>query len=601
MDPVFLNYRVAIKPLEYEFYDVQLKDHFRINTDIFLNKCKCIHKHNKTICPIRLKSVCKCQSPNRLFIPNQNLLFHFDKQHHIRKCLKCVHKHEAPCGKCLNCNTNLKCIVDKPFACNFTFNAICNSCNQLTENVEHSELIKYHLYNIHRDDLFYICKKHYHIHTNHVVSNKMCFIQAVRCCDEAINMKDFESSFFIYANVYNKKYNKYNYKKHIVFDPKIWTEQSNNSFVTWVNSILYDSDQVSKHYDSFINSNFKIPEIINYKSGGDSFIRNEVTGFKTSGLYQTAIISPALEEDCVLVPQYLWDKLEKDYFMDLAAVVRYPSFYLTSMEICKIKRNSDPDIQVIVLPCTLSKGMKQDQDGDKNGIFFLKLRVNGKYDRTKSFEFKLCKIEMSLALNNCRSLFSEPRYQFSEHNIAFLHRKYDIFKHNEFFARTFHLGHFNMMEAACGYLRSEYLIFRDLLIHENKKEDGYILNVYDYLQQNNTLKNIIDIGVKTNARLLDVFNDSLTKKPQPLMSKLHGLDGLVPQMNRYIDSSKKLSTDGHIEFKLIYNKEGVIMCCGILWNNEKRLGDFKRFSNLYSLTFNKTSLKLCIEDILNSE
>lgn len=601
MDPIFLNYKVAIRPLEYEFYDIQLKDHFIINSDIYLNKCKCIHKHNKTICPIRLKNVCKCNTINRLYIPNQNLLFHFDKHHLLRKCAKCVHVHKTPCGKCLNCNTNLKCIVESEFECNYTFNVVCNSCNQLTKNITHSELIKYHLYNIHRDDLFYICKKHYHFHTNDIVSNKMCFIQDQKCCEEAVNLKDFQSSFFIYANVYNKKYNKHTYKKHIVFDPKIWTEQSNNSFVTWINSILNDSDQISKYYESFINSNFKIPEIVNYKSGGDSYIRNEVTGFKTGGLYQTAIISPGLSEEFVLIPQCLWYKLEKEYYMNLVGVVRYPSFYITSMQICKVKMNPDPNIQVIVLPCTLSKGMKQDQDGDKNGIYFLKLCSNGKYDRTKSFDFKICNVEMSLALNNCRSLFSEPRYQFSEHNIAFLHRKYDVFKDDEFYKRTYKLGHVKMMEAACGYLRHLYLIFRNKLIDENKKEDGYILKIDDYLQKNNTLKTIIDIGVKTNSHLLDVFNEALTQKPLPLSSKLYAPNGLVTQMNRYIMTGKKLSTDGHTEFKLIYNKEGIIICCGVLWNNDKLLADFKPFSNMYSFVFNKTSLRLCLEDILNSE
>lgn len=602
-EPVFVNYNVSIQPLKIKLYDVQLKDHCYLNSDLFLSNCTCIHKHNKELCPIRLNSVCKCSSKNRLFIQNQYLLNHHEAiKQNLRICTNCVHIHEPPCGKCINCNIGIKCIIDESFECSYTTNVLCEHCKQFTKSIKNSDSLKSHFYNIQREELFYLCPKHVHYHKNPIIANKPCYIQSIKCCEEAINIIDLKSSFSVYVNEYDKKYKRYNYKKRIIYNPAIWTEQSTNSFVTWIYSVLYDLNSSKDHLDNLLNAKYTIPEVSVYKSGGDSVIRNEFTGFTSGGFYQTTTMSPSLPEDCVLIPQEIWDKAEKEgYYLHIVFIKRDPSFYTTSMFVCRGIRNPDPTIRTLILPCSLSKPMKQDQDGDKNGIYLLKLCVVKNFDRTKSFLYKICKLEMSMALNNCITLLAEPRYQFSEHNIVFFHRMKEQFMKDEFFSKTFHMGHNAMIEAACGYLRKEYMQFREILIESNKIGYRHVLTIYDYLQQTNNLQMIIDSGAKTNKRLLQVLNDNLTKPTLPLNQKLHGLDGLIPQMNRYIESSKKLSDDGHIQFILLYACEELKISLGILWYNMVCLGDFRKFSNFYCYLFNEASLELSLKDLLEAE
>lgn len=118
--PHFLTNKVSIRNLSQSknVYDYQLRDHFlNINTLRCLT-CKCPnHKHNKIPCTIVFGPIClKCKKPTSEIISFQSLLFHPElNTKNLLSC--CPHTHKPPCRRCINCQTNLPCVVTEPFEC----------------------------------------------------------------------------------------------------------------------------------------------------------------------------------------------------------------------------------------------------------------------------------------------------------------------------------------------------------------------------------------------------------------------------------------------------------------------------------------------------
>jgi hypothetical protein len=122
-DPKYLTTKLSIKNLSAQknVYDFQLRDHFLNTNKLNVLQCSCPnHKHNKEACIIVTEPECpKCSTPTRQLITFQSLLFHEElAQKNLTKC--CIHIHEPPCLRCLNCKTGLACIVQEPFECDIS-------------------------------------------------------------------------------------------------------------------------------------------------------------------------------------------------------------------------------------------------------------------------------------------------------------------------------------------------------------------------------------------------------------------------------------------------------------------------------------------------
>ncbi|XP_039278384.1 uncharacterized protein LOC120350107 [Nilaparvata lugens] len=321
-----------------------------------------------------------------------------------------------------------RCIVQEPFECVHTTDAICRKNHMDTngpkfvKTIQHIESLSKHLYNV-RNPLFFICKAHAHKHkvpTQHTVSftNAMrcliesteCCIQTVKCCNEAVFVTKYNSSFIIATVEDNPKkrnsgINKHQYQhtldtalysqqdldsinvrvsvqhlkiqKYIIFDPTLWREQSKNHFISMLRAIINMPDKVKERHQRFESSNFIISNIKRYKSGKCSVICDSIIGFDTKGIYQTSTISCMLHYSTVLLPKSLYTLLESDYDLQYVALKRDPSLKLSCLFICKAECNPDKSIDTIVIPDAIAKMLGQDQDGDKNGVYLLPLRVHG--------------------------------------------------------------------------------------------------------------------------------------------------------------------------------------------------------------------------------
>jgi len=383
-------------------------------------------------------------------------MFHANELQTCRLVECCTHVHYPPCNYCIGCRTGIDCVIREPYDCNFTTNAVCGGPKlggniHSSTAIEHDDLIE-HLYAT-RQVLFYFCKSHAHVHiiTENVrnldansvggridattvtapIPPPTCYVNTYRCCDDAVHVTDFNKSFTMISGT----------KEYIVYDPSLWREQSTNHFASLVRAIVSVPRAVADRYKRFESSNFKVSNIKRYKSGKQSIVRTVITGFETRGIYQTATISCEMPQNLVVLPQRIWDLMVDDYDLSLVCVKRDPCIKPTCMFVCRAVRNSDADIDVIVINDSIAKPMNQDQDGDKNAVYALPRHTSKYYDRYESFLHKLSKFEMARAHLETKTMIALPRYSFSENSRLLNHRNAKWLRDNsDFFRKTYDHG-----------------------------------------------------------------------------------------------------------------------------------------------------------------
>lgn len=431
--PLFLTNKIHIRPLEYQVYDFQLRDHFLSGEDIFLRKCSCTnHTHGKEPCFVSNDRACKkCNVPFGTLVRYQSLMFHRKALETCRVFECCEHRHDPPCRECVNCKTGLRCIVREPYYCTLTTDVACygpKNNGQLHSSTLFPYDLSNHLFDL-RVALFYFCKKHEHRHeTDPTV---VCSVQTFKCCDRAVYVTDFDKSFMLIAEK----------KRYVIYDPTLWREQSTNHFASLVRAAVQLPKAVADRYKRFESSNFKVSSIKKYKSGKQSIIRTAVTGFEVKAIYQTSTISCNLPANVVMIPQRIWDMMHDSYDLNLVCIKRDPCIKSTCMFVCRALRNPDPNIDVIVINDAVAKPMNQDQDGDKNALYALPKYTRPFYDKYETFLHKLSKYEMARAYERNKTLIALPRFSFSENARLLIRRNATwLWDNDQFFRRTYKHG-----------------------------------------------------------------------------------------------------------------------------------------------------------------
>lgn len=436
-----------------------------------------------------------------------------------------------------------------------------------------------------------------HYHKSHPTLK--CIIQEFKCCDDAVSVKDFDECFTITTlNARNGQINAAK-KQHeyIIFDPSIWREQSYNHFMSLVRAVILSPSDVPERYKRFESSNFTISNIKPYISGKESIIRTMVTGFETFGIYQTSTISCTIPYYAVVLPTKMYDMLEADGFdLDLVIVKRDPSILQTCMYVCSVQRHAD---QVTMISDQQSKGMNQDQDGDRNAQYLIRKRHNG-YDCTKSFDYKIAKMEMANAFRVKRTLIGTPRYILSETSMLKIKRFANDFMHLDFFRKTYTDGVRFMNEAAAGYLCEEYDEFQEALRLHALNETPTYITVDDILLNTDRLPSIVTSGAKGNMDLINLLlsnlsnDESLTGKVKTLTDKKKDMLELC---NKYITSSQDLSRNGRKQFAALYAAHDLVSLFQYIFINKQVYADYSRFASAGTFLFNKATLELFVRDL----
>lgn len=467
VDPHFLTLKYSVQRLSrfLNIYDEQLRFHFRNANDLYQIMCNCWkHKHNRKPCAITEDRVCnKCEVPTRLMIDHKALLFHGDefRTKNVYRC--CKHVHHPPCNKCLNCNTYIDgvrqpCFIREPFECDIITEAVCpnHETNRLTTRLPIFNFTD-HVYNIKPSSLFYLCPVHVHKHRLSWGIVQNCNIQTYVCCEKAVPLKRYDYSFVITvtepigggpnnntAGTSKNRGGKLRVKKteYIVYDPRLWREQSLNHFVSFFRSVVLNLDNVSDRYARLLSSSFIINNLSGYMSGKDSVFRTVVIGFSSTGIYQTSTISCELEDDVILLPRLLYDLMrERGYFTDRVLVKRDPSITPTCTSVKYCLPHPDPAQNTIVVNDAIVKPMNQDQDGDKNAIYALMTRDEKGDDTTNSVLHRAARMEMSIAMTKVLTILAKARISISESGILLLARHPDRFSDLPFAQRTMRYGH----------------------------------------------------------------------------------------------------------------------------------------------------------------
>lgn len=384
------------------------------------------------------------------------------------------------------------------------------------------------------------------------------------------------------------------YTEFIIYDPRIWREQSYNHFMSFIRAIFSMPEMIVERYKRFESSNFTISNIKKYKSGKVSIIRTAVTGFNTKGIYQTSTISFTIPYHTVIIPAKLYDLLEQqNYDMNLALVIRHPSILTTCMYDCKVVRNPNESEDVIKIPSETSKGFNQDQDGDKNVVNFMLKSIKG-YQATSSFRYNLAKLELAAAFLKKITLMAAPRYLFSETTLLYLERYRDLLcERNETFRKFHAYGPKFLNEIFAGYKVDAYEEFQQLLIDTTVNEPFTFITVDDLLLKTDRLPSIIRSCAKGTKYHLHYFLSKISSTDTLLDLKRD----LIELYNKYVISSQDLSRDGRKQFTCNYASIDMVNINNYIYINKVLYADYSDFASVTLLNMNESSLFTFVLDL----
>lgn len=595
--PLFLTNKLNINELgrDVNVHDYQLRDHFINMNNLYELLCECTRqKHCGRPCAIVHEPKCmKCGRETRLLVPYTSLLFHGDMETKKLTYSEEGHIHKPPCRRCCNCKTGLECCIRESFTCHISTDVVSRSGGIRFNRMLTTDqlLTNEHVYDIKRP-LFYLCQRHKHYH-QHLAAKDICYVQTRECCEQAIHIQQYHHCFMVTVQGAKRR------AEYIIFDPQIWREQSFNKFMSFIRAVICAPEAVKDRYKSFENSNFSIANIKRYKSGKASIIRTAVTGFETQGLYQTATISCLIPYYVKVIPRKLYQVLaEQHYDLDYVLVKRDPSLLPTCMYVCALYCQPDDDIETTTISDQLSKGMNQDQDGDKNADYFIRTRcAQQKWDARDLYDYRVAKMELAAAFRNKCTLLGRPRYVLSETTLLILERHREQLRReptNVYFKKTHRYGVQFVNDASAGYLRDEYDEFQRLLqLYNYERVPLEYVTFDDLTLAKDRLSSGISSGAKGTFDLLQLFLDNI-EKTKPLVERKQDMIDLC---NKYIVSNQDLSRNGRKQFTSLYASQDLVSFNENIYINKVLYADFSNFATAVYFQFAEVSLELFLKDL----
>jgi hypothetical protein len=600
--PSFNTSYVHVKPLKQKHLLVQecLQDHTLNMESLYWQACK--HKHNHVVgsndqdaqtrkreCKIDYQPYCSTHGmENKLLIPVEVLMYH--PNFNIKKlktCIKansgddisCQHTHFPPCNNCELCRTGQKCMFNEPFVCQYTDSDYCSIHSRFTLDTPNNSLFQYHKY-LTKDPKLYYCSYHSHLHRNQIV----CNVHSKSCCPKARLLHECDHGFVLNADS----------KSYTIYNPMYWENLATAHFQSLIRAVITNPKSIAMRYKKYEESKFKIGKIKEYKSGKNSIIRQKVTGFSTNGSYQIGIISNTGHPRYLILPQELYDLLEKDYDLDLAVVKRDPAFYVTSTHVVKILRNDNPLIKTIILANELAKPMNQDQDGDNDTVFFLPKRKRG-FDFTHTAEYKIAKLELALAFLKSLSLLARPRISLSECDVVLLERGHSELWQDEFYQeiKRNKTTYRELLELGISIRQKEFNSLYQKINHINSLPTITCLTIDDVLLKTNFLPSIVQSGAKGTEQHLEMLLKNLFTCPDFDQLK----EKMIRQYKLYITSSRNLGLNGRSQFSSLYAIHDLIILNGILCLNKTILADYKTSGIMFTYMYPKAALDQTLKDL----
>lgn len=150
-----------------------------------------------------------------------------------------------------------------------------------------------------------------------------------------------------------------------------------------------------------------------------------------------------------------------------------------------------------------------------------------------------------------------------------------------------------MIDAGCGYLRTEYENFCHLLAQINSRKERFCVTLDDLACDTNVISSIVASGAKGHEETVRLLFDNLRSDRTLCDQKVDMID----QMNRYISSSQNLRLTDRNQFISLYAAHDLIAFLGCVYVNKHFFADFKPFTSVLTLMFNEGSLEEFVEDL----
>lgn len=150
-----------------------------------------------------------------------------------------------------------------------------------------------------------------------------------------------------------------------------------------------------------------------------------------------------------------------------------------------------------------------------------------------------------------------------------------------------------MIDAGCGYLRTEYEIFCRLLHEINSRKEKFCVTLDDLMLATDTIPGIVESGAKGHNETLHALFDNLRSDRTLFDQK----KDMIDQMNRYISSSQELRHTGRNQFVSLYAAHDMTVVMGCVYVNKRFYADYKPFASVGTLMYNEGSLDEFIEDL----
>ncbi|KAJ8670163.1 hypothetical protein QAD02_001422 [Eretmocerus hayati] len=393
---------------------------------------------------------------------------------------------------------------------------------------------------------------------------------------------------------------KFNIKYFITVPMHLHHEQSSNYLSSLLKSavLLEKLETVKNRYKRYISGGFLIPNVSRYKSGKDSVFRTDVTGFKTTALYQTSILSEELGVDEIVLPQNTYDEWQKTHDLRYVVIKRDPSITSRCAFVVRVKRNEDPSASVILLSALLAVLLNQDNDGDKNGVYAALLFLPKGWCTKYVTSYVLSMLKLSRAHRDRETFTGMPRHAFSEHDRVFMYRHRDSLKEKnpEFFGKYYDAyGPEGLCELGCSYMKSEFDAFRAAL-SELVKKHRYHIGIKDVLDTSRGgLFDVFRASESKNELVLKKFDDNLRKK----LTLDDNSKDWTDTLNNYVLSEKRLKKQGRNVFINFYCGQDLIVLNDDLMHNKTRLADMRNYPN-YVYRWPASVLSVYSNNILNS-
>lgn len=153
-----------------------------------------------------------------------------------------------------------------------------------------------------------------------------------------------------------------------------------------------------------------------------------------------------------------------------------------------------------------------------------------------------------------------------------------------------------IIDAGCGYLRSEYEAFLERLIEINKRSTHSYVTTDDLLLKTDRLPSIIQSGAKGTLEHLNVLLHRIADNK----TTLHDCESdMIALVNKYVSSSQELSHNGRNQFATLYAAADLIIMNGRVYHNKTFLADYRSFGSIGAFMWSNASLQLFTEDLFS--